>query len=66
MKISEKFDFVMEYLKKIGGGEFMRCVRLNIFFPKKKKMKSPFRLCCSTLTFQNVKFYILKCKPFFA
>lgn len=23
MKISEKFDFVMEYLKKIGGGEFM-------------------------------------------
>ena len=25
-----------------------------------------FRLCCSTLTFQNVKFYILKCKNFFA
>ena len=23
-------------------------------------------LCCSTLTFQNVKFYILKCKNFFA
>ena len=24
MKISEKFDFLMEYLKKIGGGEFIR------------------------------------------
>ena len=23
MKISEKFDFLMEYLKKIGGGEFI-------------------------------------------
>ena len=36
MKISEKFDFVMEYLKKIGGGEFMRYVWLNMFFQKKK------------------------------
>ena len=24
MKISEKFDFLLEYLKKIGGGEFIR------------------------------------------
>ena len=23
MKMSEKFDFLMEYLKKIGGGEFI-------------------------------------------
>ena len=38
MKISEKFDFVMEYLKKIGGGEFMRYVRLNIFFSKKNEI----------------------------
>ena len=29
-------------------------------------VKKGIRLCCSTLTFQNVKFYNLKCKNFFA
>ena len=35
---------------------------------KQTKSKNPSRiwLCCSTLTFQNVKIYILKCKYFFA
>ena len=44
MKISEKFDFVMEYLKKIGGGEFMRYVWLNMFFQKKNEITIKFNL----------------------